>query len=165
VLADFVLTAGLAFWMRARLLGVAEVMAWTAASFSLFLGLRTASIFLSLVDPAQCTDACGVGAQVIPLTLLTYGLGWFPLVLVHFARLARRGSERWFLLHTLVVVVAHVVAMVVVVRIFADYGDADTRTSILAACAGCSDVLAGLALVAGIIVRPLPSPREEDWSR
>jgi len=138
--------------MRARLLASAEVLAWVAVSFTIFLGLRVGSIFLNLVNPAQCNESCGAGSQVISLALINYGLGWFPMVLLHFVRLARASGERWFLVHTVVVVAAHVVAMVIVIRIFAEYGDADTRSSILAGGAAFFDVLTGGLLLGGSLL-------------
>ncbi|HEY8738969.1 MAG TPA: hypothetical protein VIN56_00060 [Candidatus Dormibacteraeota bacterium] len=135
--------------MRERLLGVAEVCAWAAMSFTVFLGLRIVSIFLSVIDPAQCVDSCDAGSQAIPLTLFVFGLGWFPLVLVSFVRYAKRGPELWWVPHAVVVVAAHAVAMVIVVRIFATFTDADTRTGLLAASAAAADVVTGLLLLLG----------------
>ena len=140
--------------MRERVLGAAEVTAWIAASFTIFLGFRVGSILLNLVNPAQCNESCGAGEQVIPLALITFGLGWFPMVLVHFVRIARRGTETWFVIHTVVVVVSHAVAMVIVIRIFIEYGDADTRALILAAAAAAFDILTGLLLVPATLLRP-----------
>lgn len=147
--------------MRDRLLATAEVLSWIAVSFTIFLGLRVGSIFLNLVNPAQCNESCGAGSQVIPLALMTFGLGWFPMLLVHFVHIARRGTESWFVIHTVVVVVAHAVAMVIIIRIFAEYGDADTRTSILAACAATFDVLTGLCLVTGALRRPAAAAEDQ----
>jgi len=140
--------------MRERVLGAAEVTAWIAVSFTVFLGFRVGSIFLNLVNPAQCNESCGVWVQVIPLALMTFGLGWFPMVLVHFVRIARRTGETWFVIHTVVVVVSHAVAMVVIIRILVEYGDADTRALILAAAAAAFDVLTGLLLVPAALLRP-----------
>lgn len=140
--------------MRERLLGAAEVLAWIAVSFTIFLGLRMTSIFLNLFNPAQCNESCGAGDQVIPLALMTFGLAWIPALLLRFVRVARREAESWFVLHTLVVVAAHAAAMVIVIRIVAQYGDADTRTSILAACVATFDVLTGLTLITGAFLRP-----------
>ena len=140
--------------MRERLLGVAEVLAWTAFSFTIFLCLRIAAIFLNLVVPAQCTESCGAGEQVVSLALMTFGLGWIPATLVHFVRVARRGAGSWFLPHTAVVVAAHVLAMVVVIRIFAEHGDGDTRASLLAACVALFDLLTGTTLAVGALLRP-----------
>ncbi|GAC1327799.1 MAG: hypothetical protein NVSMB17_02340 [Candidatus Dormibacteria bacterium] len=147
--------------MRARLLSGAEVLGWIAVSFTVFLGLRVGSIFLNLVNPAQCNESCGAGGQVIPLALMTFGLGWFPMVLVHFVRVARGSAERWFVVHTVVVVAAHVVAMVIVIRIFAEYGDADTRSSILAGGAAFFDVLTGVLLLGGTLLRPRAEGEQE----
>ena len=135
--------------MRQRLLRVAEVCAWIAASFTVFLGLRVLSILLNLIDLGQCTDSCGAGAQVVPIALFTFGLGWFPFVLVSFVRLAKRGQDLWWVPHAIVVVLAHAGAMVILVSIFAGYTDADTRTAILATSAAAFDVLAGGFLLLG----------------
>ena len=40
--------------MRLRLLRIAEVLAWMAAAFAAFLGLRVFFIFLSVINPAWC---------------------------------------------------------------------------------------------------------------
>src|SRR5947209_5249339 len=117
--------------MRQRLLGLAELCGWIAASFTVFLALRVLSILLNLVDLAQCTDSCEAGAQAVPIVLFTFGLGWFPFVLVSFVRAAKR-RESWWVPHALVVVIAHAAAMVILISIFAGYTDSDTRTGILA---------------------------------
>jgi hypothetical protein len=135
--------------MRQKLLGVAEVCGWIAVSFTVFLALRVLSILLNLVDLGQCTDSCDAGPQVLPIALFTFGLAWCPVVLVSLVRAVKRGSESWWAPHTLAVVVAHALAMVILVRIFSQFPDADTRTEILAACAASFDVVTGfLVLVA-----------------
>ncbi|MFN2464400.1 MAG: hypothetical protein ABR573_10935 [Candidatus Dormibacteria bacterium] len=147
--------------MRPRLLATTEVLAWTAASFAAFLALRIASLLLNLVDLAQCSEVCGVGGQALPLGLIGFGLAWLPFLLVVFVRAARRGEESWFLLPTAAAVISHTVAMVVVVRIIAQYGDADTRTTILAGCAALADVLGGGLLCAAAVLPP-SQPVAED---
>ena len=144
--------------MRQRLLGGAEVCGWVAASFTAFLCLRVMSILLGLVNLGQCSDSCDAGSQVLPIALFTIGLGWFPFVLVSFVRAARRSRELWWAPHALVVVLAHAVAMVQVVRIFSQFSDADTRTSILASCAAAFDLLTGLVLLVGATRDRHPSP-------
>jgi hypothetical protein len=128
---------------------MAEICAWVAVSFTGFLALRVASIFLSLVDPAQCTDSCNTGSQALPIALFVFGLSWFPFLLVAFVRLAKAGAALWWVPHALVVVAAHAGAMVIVVRIFGAFPDADPRTPLLAACAAGADVVTGLLLVVG----------------
>ena len=135
--------------MRERLLRVAEVCGWITVSFTVFLQLRVLSILLNLVDQGQCTDSCGAGAQAVPIILFTFGLGWFPFVLVSFARRARRGHERWWAPHAAVVVVAHALAMMILVSIFSAYTDADARTAILASSAAAFDLLTGVLLLVG----------------
>ena len=140
--------------MRDRLLGLAEVCAWVAASFTGFLALRVALIFLNLLDAAQCTDSCEAGAQAVPIALFTFGLGWFPFVLVGFVRAAKRRPERWWLPHSVVVVAAHAVALVILAGIFGQYPDADPRTSLLAYSAGAFDVVTlGLLLTGSDLKR------------
>ncbi|MFN2462794.1 MAG: hypothetical protein ABR573_02695 [Candidatus Dormibacteria bacterium] len=133
--------------MRARLLAAAQICAWVAASFTAFLALRVASIFLSIVNPAQCTDSCTVGSQAVPVTLFVFALGWIPFLLVVFVRLAKAGRGLWWA--AVVVVPAHVGAMALVVSIFEGFSDADPRTPLLAACAAAADVVTGVLLVAG----------------
>jgi hypothetical protein len=146
--------------MRERLLGVAEISAWVAVSFTAFLALRVMSIFLSVVNPAQCLDSCNAGSQVIPISLFVFGLGWFPFLLVAFVRLAKRSVELWWIPHAVVVVAAHAVAMMLVVGIFAAFPDTDTRTPLLGTCAAGADVVTGLLLIAGATRRPAQNEQE-----
>ncbi len=148
--------------MRQRLLGVAEMSAWVAVSFAAFLALRVLSILLNLVNLAQCTDSCEAGSQALPIVLLAFGVGWFPAVLVYFVRLARRGPSRWWIPHAAVVVLVHMAAMVLLVRIFAQFSDADTRTAILALSAAASDLLTGLLLLLGAGRQGQPAPGAEE---
>jgi hypothetical protein len=119
--------------MSDRLLGIAETCGWAAVSFTVFLGLRIFGIFLTVINPAQCVDSCAAGGQAVPITLFVFGLGWCPFVLVSLVRHARRDAEPWWMPHAAVVVLAHALAMILVVRIFAGFTDADNRTGLLAA--------------------------------
>ncbi|MGI8608133.1 MAG: hypothetical protein ACR2MY_02715 [Candidatus Dormibacteria bacterium] len=130
-------------------MAVAEVSGWIAVSFTIFLGLRILSILLGLVNLGACTDSCDAGPQALPIALFTFGLGWLPMVLVSFVRAARRSRELWSVPHAIVVVLAHAGAMILVVRIFAEFSDADTRTGILASGAAVFDLVTGVLLLLG----------------
>ena len=147
--------------MRMRLLRVAELCGWVAVSFTVFLALRVLSILLNLIDLGQCTDSCGAGAQAVPIVLFTFGLGWFPFILVSFVRAAKRSSEMWWVPHAVVVVLAHSAAMVILIGIFAGYTDSDARTGILAGSAALFDVLAGSLLLLGATRRAVESSAGE----
>src|ERR1700680_4563950 len=98
--------------MRTRSLRAAEILTWIVISLTTFLALRIGAILLSLLNPAICNDSCDLGHHTIRVILAVFVVGWFPWLLLLCIHYARTHLELWWLLHSIIIAGAYVVAMV-----------------------------------------------------
>jgi hypothetical protein len=148
--------------MRFRLLRVAEILAWMAAAFAAFLGLRVFSIFLSVVNPAWCDISCDLARTPVPVALSVFVVGLAPFAVLGFIHYARRQTTLWWLPHVAIITATHAVAMSYIAGLALSFRTVDDRNVVLAVCATTALVLAtGLLLVAVLLDRALPE-READ---
>ena len=138
--------------MRAVSLRTAEVLTWIAICLTSFLALRIFAIYLTLLNPATCNDSCDLGRDAIRVFLAVFVVGWFPWLLMLCISYARRHAELWWLPHCVVIVGAYIFAMAYVAVLFMGFSDANGRTPFLALSAAASLGLAGVVLIAGVVL-------------
>ena len=148
--------------MRFRLLRIAEVLAWMAAAFAVFLGLRVFFIFLSVVNPAWCDISCDLARTPVPVALSVFVVGWVPVAVVGFIHYARRAAGLWWLPHIAIITVTYAVAMSYMAQLALSFRTVDDRNVVLAAAAGGTLVIAvGFLFAAVLIDRTLPEREPE----
>lgn len=133
-------------------LRTAEILTWIAICLTSFLAFRIFAIYLTLLNPATCNDSCDLGRDAVRVFLAVFVVGWFPWLLMVCISYARRHAELWWLPHSVVIVGAYIFAMAYVAVQFMGFSDANGRTPFLALSAAASLGLAGIVLIAGVLL-------------